>query len=535
MIKKYIVLFVSVFLLMIREGFAMQSEEMDPARRFMPVFRQIVRFQEFLSGPQPDIAESADLSSQSKMSLKKANQVAIDSDLAFANKILEFGELLLQGKLSGDQFFQETLLETRLQYLVKRTEKAIQSIDKKDFLLPSDSELLSHIAPYLDLKSSNATSNNFAIRRNIQRYQFLNFLCSTHFKIMRREELSKRTIGLLRASPHLWSLLKDETIDLGHPDEAGGFAIVKAYLKHPFSGSEGLAGLRGLNSLEKAAKRIEQKYPCPLWYQEKLFNDAELYKAHFKGTGKNYFIPFKGLGCSGSEGVWLQNPTPFEYGLWKDPLPFPSFLRPFKPTGEEEIILIREPSFFETFPFEELDEKEEEIPIPAGPILLQDVRARVLESQDLVIASTEEEFVSDSRVQDVETIKIPVSASNNSTARCSSSSDFVMPSGIRKFHALMPTSSYAIRELDRNDQDFIDDIFHDRKFSSITYKEFKYFWESQKGRITTSHGGSHHLLIGPKGDSLFGTYTHGGGQTYTRKTIKYLRAALWYIGCRPSN
>ena len=110
-----------------------------------------------------------------------------------------------------------------------------------------------------------------------------------------------------------------------------------------------------------------------------------------------------------------------------------------------------------------------------------------------------------------------------------------MPSGIRKFHALMPTTSYAIRELDRGDQGFIDDIFHDRRFARITYKEFKRFWENQKGRIITNHGGSHRFLIGPKRDSLFGTYTHGGGQTYTHKTIKYLRAALWYIGCRPSN
>jgi len=98
----------------------------------------------------------------------------------------------------------------------------------------------------------------------------------------------------------------------------------------------------------------------------------------------------------------------------------------------------------------------------------------------------------------------------------------------------MPKTSYPIKQLLNEDQKFIDVIFDERRFAKITYKKFQRFWEKQKGRIAASHGGSHRLLIAPNGESLFGTYAHGGGQKYTHKTIKYLRAALWYIGCRPS-
>ncbi|MDZ4323396.1 MAG: hypothetical protein U1A05_04850 [Alphaproteobacteria bacterium] len=87
----------------------------------------------------------------------------------------------------------------------------------------------------------------------------------------------------------------------------------------------------------------------------------------------------------------------------------------------------------------------------------------------------------------------------------------------------------------KKDQNFIDSIFDAREFKKITYGDFETFWVKQGGKIEGSHGGSHRLLVGPKRDSLSGTYTHGKGQTYTPKTIKYLRAALWYIGCRPSN
>ncbi|MDI9636346.1 hypothetical protein QM565_11350 [Geitlerinema splendidum] len=74
MIKKYALLFFSAFILLKTGVFAMATE-MEPRMRFMPVFRKIVQFQEFLSNSKlsSDDLEEADLSSHSKSSVKKSS------------------------------------------------------------------------------------------------------------------------------------------------------------------------------------------------------------------------------------------------------------------------------------------------------------------------------------------------------------------------------------------------------------------------------------------------------------------------------
>ncbi|MBX9620434.1 MAG: hypothetical protein K2X28_00125 [Alphaproteobacteria bacterium] len=504
MIKKYILLFASAFFLMKLEGAALYSEEADSSatrERFMPIFRKIVQFQEFLSSPNlsTDDLEEADLNSHDKISGKKTLQASIDIDLKGAEQFLEKGEKLLEGTLAGDQFFRETLLKQRLQYLSNRKEHAIRSCEKDEFLIPTDPYCLSVMNRY-KLKASLAQLNEATRRRNVQRYQFFNLLCSSMFKILRRDELSEETVKLLRASPKLWPLLKGETHDLGHPDEAGGFAIVNAYLRNQFAGNGGVDLHRPLNPLEKAAIRIENNVIFPLWEKEKLFNDAALYEAHIE---KNmYFISFQGLGCPKTQGVYLEL-TPFESRLWEKALPYPAFLQPTSQTPEIEEAISLGPTFFDFFPFEKLDDTEEEVSVPSS-----------LEGQ----------------TESIEGLSIVAERSGPSC-----SSDFIMPSGIRKFHDLIPSSSYEMKDLNKKDQSFIDSVFDIREFKKITYGDFETFWIKQGGKIIASHGGSHRLLVGPKGDSLTGTYTHGRGQTYIPKTIKYLRAALWYIGCRPSN
>ncbi|MBY0500591.1 MAG: hypothetical protein K2P93_01135 [Alphaproteobacteria bacterium] len=517
---------------------------MEPRKRFMPVFKQIVHFQEFLGGPQLDIAVMADVSSHSRSSIAKANQAAIDSDLNMATNLLDFGERLLNGTLTGDQFFRETLLQSRLQYLSNRTIRAINSCRKTDLILPSDPYCFECMRKY-ELKSNNEASNEYANARNVQRYQFLNLLCSTLYKILRRDELSEGTVKLLRASPKLWPLLRGETKDLGHPDEAGGFAIVNAYLQYPFRGGEGLDGKRGLNPLEKAAIRIEKKVFCPLWEQEKLRNDAALCEAHYEK--RTNFTPFEGLGCPSDQGIY-QELTLFECGEWKEDLPYPPFLQPVRQNVEsEEVVTLNEPSFFEAFPFEQLEESEEVLAIQdelAPQVMFSSSLSQ--SGQSLITArSIDEEVVAEPAAEQVDSYE-ETSASScltpgssalpapSASASTTYSFDFIMPSGIRKFHAFMPQTPYLIQQLAAQDQAFVDQIFDKRRFRTLTFKEFRLFWEKQKGTIVSSHGGSHQLLIGPKGDSLFGTYAHGGGQTYTPKTIKYLQAALWYIGCRPS-
>ncbi|MBX9620432.1 MAG: hypothetical protein K2X28_00110 [Alphaproteobacteria bacterium] len=496
MIKKYALLFFSALILLKTGVFAMTTE-MEPRTRFMPVFRKIVQFQEFLSSSHcsANDLDEADLSSHSKKSAKKAHQASIDSDLKSADQFLEIGEKLLEGILTGDQFFRETLLETRLQYLLNRTERAIRSCKQEDFLIPSDPHCL-NVMKRCQLKSSNAQFNEAATSRNVQRYQFLNLLCSSMFKILQRDELSEETVKLLRLSPQLWPLLKGETYDLGHPDEAGGFAVVSAYLQHPFKEGQGLRhNEKRLTSLNRAATRIERNIYCPLWEKNKLLNDEYLYRTY----SSTLSLPEVEL-----------------------PLPYPTFLQASSHSTEtEEVAFPHEPSFFETFPFEKFDNTEEEIST-STPL---EEQSESIEGSSIAAADTSGSSPSSG-------LPTPIASSSSSMPSCST--DFIMPSGIRKFHALIPSSPYAERGLNKKDQSFIDSVFDAREFKKISYGDFETFWIKQGGKVVGSHGGSHRLLVGPNGDSLGGTYTHGRGETYTAKTIKYLRAALWYIGCRPS-
>ena len=272
-------------------------------------------------------------------------------------------------------------------------------------------------------------------------------------------------------------------------------AIVSAYLQHPFKKEEGLRpNEKRSTSLNRAATRIERNIHCPLWEKNKFSNDEYLYKTYSSILS----LPEVEL-----------------------PLPYPAFLQPTSHTTEIEEVVSLGPTFFDTFPFEKLDEPEEEIPVLSS-----------LEGQS-------ESAEGPSRVADSSgpscSSAPPTSIVSSSSSMPSSSSDFIMPPGIRKFHDLIPLSPYADRELDKSDQSFIDKIFDVRGFKNITYGDFEAFWIRQGGKIVGSHGGSHRRLVGSKGDCLGGTYTHGRGQTYTPKTIKYLRAALLYIGCRPSN
>lgn len=347
--------------------------EADSRTRFMPIFRKIVQFHEFLSTSERSVddIEKTSLSSHSKKHAKKAHQASVDSDIEMADQLLEIGEMLLDGTLTGDQFFRETLLETRLEYLSNRTERALKSCKQEDFLIPSDPYCLDVMKSGLnksELKSRNMQFNEAATARNVQRYQFLNLLCSSMFKILKRDELSEESKKLLRASPQLWPLLKGETYDLGHPDGAGGFAIVGAYLQCPSVKPYFLSlnkvrdfGKR-LTPLRKAAGIIEnERITCSLWETEKHLNDAALYEAHFKKTHistTEFRFP-------------LMDPyirqTLFECGLWEQDLPYPTFLQPSTHSTEtEEVAFPHEPSFFETFPYESFDDTEEEVSVPSS-------------------------------------------------------------------------------------------------------------------------------------------------------------------------
>ena len=98
----------------------------------------------------------------------------------------------------------------------------------------------------------------------------------------------------------------------------------------------------------------------------------------------------------------------------------------------------------------------------------------------------------------------------------------------------MPYSPYEKLNLKNKQQKLIDKIFDSKAFSTVSYGKFKKLWESLDGTIIGDRKTAHKQLIGPKKEALFGVSAHGDSQTYGKNTIKYFRAALYYIGARPS-
>lgn len=80
----------------------------------------------------------------------------------------------------------------------------------------------------------------------------------------------------------------------------------------------------------------------------------------------------------------------------------------------------------------------------------------------------------------------------------------------------------------------IDKIFDYRMHGQgFNFGEFKSMWEHINGKGTvrsSKSGSSHRALLDKSGNVVMGTFAHGDSQTYTRNTVKYLRAALWNIG-----
>ena len=111
---------------------------------------------------------------------------------------------------------------------------------------------------------------------------------------------------------------------------------------------------------------------------------------------------------------------------------------------------------------------------------------------------------------------------------------FVMPRGLRTFHATMIGKAYPIIA-DPKHQDIIDQLFNPRQQCNTTYDQFKDLWKANGGFIEGKRG-SHRTLQFPINVNLFGIYKpHGSSAGYGKNTVGYLQAAVLYIGLRPTD
>jgi hypothetical protein len=112
---------------------------------------------------------------------------------------------------------------------------------------------------------------------------------------------------------------------------------------------------------------------------------------------------------------------------------------------------------------------------------------------------------------------------------------FVMPRGLRAFHTTMIQRAYP-PIADSKHQDIIDQLFDPRQQCNTTYHQFKVLWTANGGFIIDNRG-SHRTLQFPINVNLFGIYKPHGSSAdrYGKETVGYLRAAVLYMGLRPTN
>jgi hypothetical protein len=389
-------------------------------------------------------------------------------------------------------------LEKFIYYSYKATETLLTT---NVALPPQDIELFNQCNHH-DIEYSTLTRIT-----NIERYQLIVSLIKKLFQILTIDELTQKSINLLCASPALWDILQNKTTNLGHEDQSGGYIKVKVYMDYFKC------------DMAQALLKIIHRTHCPKWEKNKKNYDVYLYESHF--IPKKKFVESKILGANG-RGMFFTL-TDYENGECDD-LPYPDFLK----TQPEHTFLESE-SFFDTFDFDLLSD---EVDIPPETTLLsaKNIDNNTNNTQQIDTLEEKQENIIDHSEPAINNDIIFDKIQN----KIADDKDYLAPSGIRKFHNLMPETPYPALSLKKKDQKFVDRIFNSKTSHTISFGEFKNFWKKMDGQIIEETGSSHKQLIGPSGDPLYGVSAHNDAHTYGKNTIKYFRAALYYIGCRPN-
>ncbi|MDP3532684.1 MAG: hypothetical protein Q8S31_05285 [Alphaproteobacteria bacterium] len=488
--------------------------------RFVTILKEIDKFEHFEHEANCQTIKEGEkfenLGNKEKNEYLNLKEKKIKKDGSFNKQMNEFieslrnyADKLIKNEISGCDFLKY-LLKTRLKsfvckpaYLLENT----QSLFDPTLPVPFNGFVFNAWTKLYRCEEYRKL-NKIASKVNNNRYELVVILIKKTFQSLSIEELDEEAIKFLRASPSIFDLLQNKTLSLGNYDEAGGYIRVQTYMQHFTIG------------INDAIKKIQNKENCPSWNKIKNMTDLYLYESHF--IPKTKFIQFKGLGTPEGSGIVLKL-TDYETDECQDDLPYPDFLKiqPEHPFLESE-------SFFDTLDF---DQFSDEVDMP------EEIELRPTDNINNNIIITEHTNSSDEQLENIidhsePTVNNDIISDN--TKNQIADNDYLLPSGIRKFHNLMPEAPYSPLNLKKKDQKFVDSIFNSKTSHTISYGEFKKFWNKMSGQIIEDTGSSHKQLIGPNGDALYGVSAHNDAHTYGKKTIKYFRAALYYIGCRPS-
>ena len=479
--------------------------------RFDPILKEIIKYQEFemeareLTAKNQNenvVVKKAIYSYKNFKDIEKNKNKTVDE---LIDELYNLAKKLQLNEISGSDFL-EFLLNKRLLNSIFGRASQIEVKNDSYLRIPPLDEILFELWNKKD--HDELIKYNKEVRiENINRYQFNIILIKKTFEILSIDELNSSAIEALRASPSIWPILQNLTSDLGHQDQSGGYIKVKNYMD--FFQCD----------IPNAIARIILNKHCPIWEKNKRNYDVYWCESHF--ISKKRFIQSKMLGAPIGSGVTIEL-TDYENGDCSDDLPYPDFLK-----VQPEHPFMEFPIFFDTFNFDLLED-EIETPENATPQPVE----QLIEPKNIGSNTNnlEQTDTSEEKPEDIIDHSEPTSKIDNEII----DEGYLAPSGIRKFHNLMPESPYPALSLKKKDQKFVDRIFNSKTSHTISFGEFKNFWKKMDGQIIEETGSSHKQLIGPKGDALYGVSAHNDAHTYGKNTIKYFRAALYYIGCRPS-
>jgi hypothetical protein len=474
------------------------------AARFDIILREIIKYQEFeeefcaqLDEQIGILAAKGSVDREILHNIRETFQVKKAGGDALIGELHKQAENIFNDSQKAVSLL-EFLLEIRFTAFLAAVADSAENCSSSGIRLPvQDDSLLNRRRFDNNFKSSHTKEyHKVLIKNNVKSYQFIVLLIKKIFQSLSVEELSPEAIKLLRCSPQLADVLQGKTNDLGCIDHAGGYLKLMTYM-NDFNCDQDFARVF-----------IRQGKKSKTWEKNKKKYDIYWYKNHILVEKK--LMPFLGLGMPDGDGI-ISYCTAYEHGDCQDELLELDYLKPKEPAPFIEL-----PNFFDTVNFAQLDGDDDDMQME------HDITSNHDKVNDHVLAEP------DSAEE-----KLLISKERKNITVPNTEKEFLMPAGIRKFHSLLPVSKYGIHALNDEQQDFINRLFSKDRFQKISYKQFEAFWRQLKGDIIASRGSSHKQLIGPDGDPLFGIYAHGKSQKYGKKTIKYFRAACYYIGCRP--
>ena len=237
--------------------------------RFLPVFNVVEPYYTYIK----ENKERKEVNKRNMHFATNAKDIKMQARVSAAKDMQEdFAEQcyvktldLVLGKMTIDQYLSN-YLEIRYVYLEGRTERVekywteTDDSKKRAFIVPTDkdlAELIMTLPDYEGLKNHNECIRKDSIRH----YQLLNEIIRLAYRACSLQELSGKTIIQLRASKQLHPILNYGKSDLGHPDQAGGYAGVMPMLNELCKAYKGVANKQKLDVQEivQALRKQQQK------------------------------------------------------------------------------------------------------------------------------------------------------------------------------------------------------------------------------------------------------------------------------------